>query len=98
MNWFKESNRYKHTAVGFIAYVVMIVIASICQAPPIGASIIATFSVLAMMASVEYKDKLCGNKFDWSDILAGMICPIIVTIIVILSDLFLDDIIWFTYD
>lgn len=98
IEWFKSSNHYKHTAVGFILYLITLVLASICSAPPIGASLISLFLVFSCMASVEYKDKLYGNKFDWEDILAGMICPVIITLIIILTGIFTDDIIWFTYD
>ena len=32
------------------------------------------------MISVEYKDRLQGNKFDWLDILSGSIIPVLLTI------------------
>lgn len=42
--------------------------------------VIASISSITHMISVEYKDKLQGNKFDYLDILAGSIIPVILTI------------------
>lgn len=39
------------------------------------------------MISVEYKDRLQGNKFDWLDILSGSIIPIVLTIGISLYEL-----------
>lgn len=40
------------------------------------------------MCAVEYKDKAHGGKFDWKDINAGMIVPIVIDRIVILLMIF----------
>lgn len=42
--------------------------------------VIASISSITHMISVEYKDKLQGNKFDYLDILSGSIIPVILTI------------------
>ena len=42
--------------------------------------VIASISSITHMISAEYKDKLQGNKFDYLDILAGSIIPVILTI------------------
>lgn len=42
--------------------------------------VIASTSSITHMISVEYKDKLQGNKFDYLDILSGSIIPVILTI------------------
>lgn len=42
--------------------------------------VIASISSITHMISVEYKDRLQGNKFDYLDILAGSIIPVILTI------------------
>lgn len=42
--------------------------------------VIASISSITHMISVEYKDKLQGNKFDYLDVLAGSIIPVILTI------------------
>lgn len=34
--------------------------------------------VMAMMA-VEYGQKTCGSKFDWLDVLAGCLVPLVLT-------------------
>lgn len=42
--------------------------------------VIASISSITHMISVEYKDRLQGNKFDYLDILSGSIIPVILTI------------------
>ena len=49
--------------------------------------IIASISSITHMISVEYKDRLQGNKFDWLDILSGSIIPIVLTIGISLYEL-----------
>ena len=55
INWFTESNRYKHFVGGFL----------------IGAGsddlYCAIYAGSAVAAALEYKDVLWGGKFDWVD-------------------------------
>lgn len=84
LNWFKESNRYKHALAGVLIFIVMIVVNNFVGINTITNLFNSTLVVIISMLSVEYKDSLCGNKFDWYDIIAGVSLVIIVDIIVCL--------------
>lgn len=94
-DWLKESNRMSHLKVGFAIWVVAMFFAcsilsmfeevtnfELMQAQAITTTcaLLADFSVFIAMCSVEYTQKLCGNKFDWLDVLAGCLIPIILTL------------------
>lgn len=98
LNWLNESNRLSHLKVGFAIWVVVMLFGcsilsmfeqvtnfELMQAQAITTTcaLLADFSVFIAMCSVEYTQKLCGNKFDWLDILSGCLIPIIITIIII---------------
>ena len=55
LNWFLASNRYKHfvggIAIGFFA----------------GSNYCAAYSGVLVAASLEFKDKAWGGKWDWID-------------------------------
>lgn len=54
------------------------------QAITITCSLLADLTVFISMCAVEYVQKSSGiGKFDWLDILAGMITPLIITIVII---------------
>lgn len=97
-DWLKESNRLSHLKVGFAIWVVMMIfgctVLSIFEetttfalmqanAVTITCSLLSMLSVFISMCSVEYTQKLCGNKWDWLDILAGCIVPVLLTILII---------------
>lgn len=50
INWFKQSNRYKH----------------FLYAVPCG-FVFTILCVLGLASGMELKDKLYGNKWDWTD-------------------------------
>lgn len=83
-DWFNGSNRKKHMYIGTVIYIVSFIFCIILSLNVINCAIISTYTVIGCMASVEYKDKLYGNKFDWSDIISGIIIPIIISITVII--------------
>ena len=56
MNWFLESNRWKH----------------FLYAVPVG-FVFTILCVLGLATGMEFKDKLCGGKYDWIDWLSTMI-------------------------
>lgn len=84
MKWLRESNRYKHTIMGIVIYPLFMLLSYSSGSSLIFSSIIGLLVTLACMVSVEYKDKLVGNKFDLLDILAGVLVPIILTLIILL--------------
>lgn len=81
-NWFNESNRKEHMYLGTVIYIISLLFCLILSISIINCAIISTYTVLGCMVSVEYKDKLYGNKFDWLDIISGMIFPIIVSFVI----------------
>lgn len=86
INWFKQSNRYKHTYMGiiivFLYFSLVIILLTLGINNITLAAIVSSISTITHMIAVEYKDKLVGNKFDWYDIAAGAI-PISILIIII---------------
>lgn len=84
-NWFKQSNRCKHTYMGtiimFLYFSLVIILLTLRVDNIILATIVSSISTITHMIAVEYKDKLVGNKFDWYDIAAGAI-PISILIII----------------
>ena len=89
--WFISSNRWMHVLVGGVIMVAMMASISIWTPfDPIPLQCIfgATISTFITMCAMEYKDKAHGGRFDWKDINAGMIVPIIIDIIVILLMIF----------
>lgn len=98
-NWLKESNRLSHLKVSFAIWVVIMLFGcsilsmfeevtnfELMQAQAITTTcaLLADLSVFIAMCSVEYTQKLCGNRFDWQDVLAGCLTPVLITIIVLI--------------
>lgn len=95
LDWLKESNRMSHLKVGFVIWIVVMLfgcsILSMfeqvtnfelmqAKAITITCSLLADLSVFIAMCAVEYTQKQCGNKWDWLDVLAGCLIPIILTL------------------
>lgn len=99
-NWLKESNRTSHLYVGFALWVLLMLlgigilslfeqvtdftdmqgtaIAMVC-------AILSDVAVFIAMCAVEYTQKYSGvGEWDWLDILAGCLIPVIITVIIIL--------------
>lgn len=99
INWLKESNRLSHLKVGFGIWVLIVLINLVmygfsegtldfndkqCEILTLIGIVNADINVLASMCSVEYTQKLCGNKWDWLDILAGCLPGILLTLVITL--------------
>lgn len=100
LNWLKESNRLSHLKVGFAIWIVVMLIGCSmlsmfeevtdfelmqAQAITITCSLLADLTVFISMCAVEYVQKSSGiGKFDWLDILAGMIIPFLTTVVIII--------------
>ena len=80
-NWLKESNHNKHLIAGLIILTISLLLVYTLTKNDYATLLISNFVVAACMATAEYKDKLYGGKFDWEDILAGMIPSIIADIL-----------------
>lgn len=81
INWFKESNHDKHALAGLGILIVYFILGIILSLNFNQTLLISNVSILACMITAEYKDKLHRCKFDWEDILAGMIFPLVLDII-----------------
>lgn len=85
IDWFKESNRGKHLIVGGILYCLFLIVGNVLGMASFAILTNATLVVLTAMMSVEFKDKSYGTLFDWKDILAGIIFPVVVDLCYILT-------------
>lgn len=95
IKWLQTSNRNKHCKCGlilFIAYCIMYLIghliivgnlSTITFTTALVYSIYNIINVFIPMCSVEYIQKLSGGKWDWMDVLAGMIPSFIGSILFI---------------
>lgn len=80
-DWFYESNHDGHFWVGGAIFTISMFISTILELEVIQMLAVSDIIVFCSMASAEYKDNAWGGKFDWQDILAGMILPILFTLI-----------------
>ena len=81
ITWIKESNRWKHLLVGFGIHIFYLLAMLLSMCSSLGLIIIPAITTFLFMAAVEVKDKLGGGKFDWLDILAGIIPSIVISVI-----------------
>ena len=77
--WLTESNRSKHLKVGVLAYATCMIFFYIGYSELIFSSCFSTLVVAGLMMAVEYGQKTCGSKFDWLDVLAGCLVPLVLT-------------------
>lgn len=80
-NWLLVSNRYKHLIIGVVILAIWIPACLILGMTWLQSVITGFATVTIAMASCEYKDKAHGCKWDWLDILAGALVPIILLFI-----------------
>lgn len=99
-NWLRESNRLSHLKFGFAIFVLMMLLGcsilsmfeEVTSFEPVQVeaitftcSLLSTISVFIAMCAVEYTQKTSGiGKWDWLDILAGCLIPVLITIIVLI--------------
>lgn len=90
--WLTESNRLKHLIFGVLIFVSMTVVQMLCYEILVPQvldikriyliiPINALITTLIAMCSVEYIQKSIGGKWDWLDILAGILVPLILLLI-----------------
>lgn len=84
LDWINQSNRDKHFKVGSIAIIALLIFGGIIGLEPTANFINANVVIFLLMACVEYKDKLYGNKFDWTDIISGVIPAVVLDVIYLL--------------
>lgn len=81
--WLKDSNRPKHMKAGMLVFLAMLGVCLILGIDDLNPSAVISFVATCIVAmSVDYKDKLYGNTFDWLDVLATVLMPGVITIVV----------------
>lgn len=87
--WLKVSNRPKHLKVGLVIFVLWVVCTMILtNMTMLQSAFTGLVCVLVAMCSVEYIQKIYGGKWDWLDILAGILVPGIITFLLWIWTLF----------
>lgn len=80
--WLKISNRPKHLKAGTVIFVLWIVCTMILTDITIlQSAFTGLVCVFVAMCSVEYIQKSSGGKWDWIDVLAGILVSATVTLI-----------------
>lgn len=77
--WLTESNRPKHLKVGSLIYVMWMLYMLYFDGSLIFSSVTALGAVFLAMVSVDYGQRTAGSKFDWLDVLAGCLVPLVLT-------------------
>lgn len=83
---FIASNRWKHLIVGGLIYLAVMASMAVwtpCDPVTWQCAVGSTMAALIAMCAVEYKDKAHGGVFDWKDIFAGVVLPIVGDIVII---------------
>ena len=82
-----KSNRWKHLIAGALIYAVVLSLCFVLKVQYLKGTIIALAATLIAACAVEYKDKLWGGKFDWLDVVATILVPVIVSAILLIVSL-----------
>ena len=82
--WLTESNRPKHLKVGSLIYAMWMLYMLYFDSSLIFASVTALGAVFLAMVSVDYGQRTTGSKFDWLDVLAGCMIPMLATLILLI--------------
>lgn len=82
-----KSNRGKHLIAGALIYAVVLSLCFVLNVQYVRGTIIALTATLIAACAVEYKDKLWGGKFDWLDVAATILAPVIVSAILLIVTL-----------
>ena len=82
--WLIESNRIKHMVVGTIVYLLYLLLCYlICR--NLTDSAILSFVTTEMIAGTgECKDRMWGGQFDWLDLSATVLVPLVLTVVIII--------------
>ena len=86
--WLSESNRDKHLGYGALCTILVLLLSIFIltlQLPIALTSSIFTLMVVGSLATgMEFKDKMWGGEFDWLDLLATILFPILIVLISII--------------
>ena len=97
LGWLKESNRMLHLKAGFTLFVACIIMQGFVismyniridftqeqsDAVIVTMSVASFLCVFFSMCSVEYIQKSVGGRWDWLDVLAGSVAPVLLTVVI----------------
>ena len=97
--WLKESNRPLHMQAGFACFALtllvimfgmtfaegnLIIEETLANRLLVVHTLIADWTVFLAMCTCEFVQSRAGGKWDWLDVLAGMVPPIIITLVIML--------------
>ena len=84
LGWLKDSNRPKHMKAGMLVFIAMLAVCLTLGVGLIPSTVIAFVATVIVAVAVDYKDKLYGNTFDWLDVLATVLFPVVITLVVLI--------------
>lgn len=84
LGWLKDSNRPKHMKAGMLVFIAMLAACLTLGVGLIPSTVIAFVATVIVAVAVDYKDKLYGNTFDWLDVLATVLLPVVITLVVLI--------------
>lgn len=102
LGWLKESNRMLHLKAGFILFVACIIMQGFVismyniridftqeqsDAVMVTMSVASFLCVFFSMCSVEYIQKSDDGRWDWLDVLAGSVAPVLITVVMVIITL-----------
>ena len=86
--WLNEGNRDKHLGYGALCAILILLLSVFILTLQLSVTITSSIFTLMIVGSLatgmEFKDKMWGGEFDWLDLLATIILPIIIVIITII--------------
>lgn len=84
LGWLKDSNRPKHMKAGMLVFIAMLAVCLTLGVGLIPSTVIAFVATVIVAVAVDYKDKLYGNTFDWLDVAATVLLPVVITLVVLI--------------
>ena len=84
LGWLKDSNRPRHMKAGMLVFIAMLAVCLTLGVGLIPSTVIAFVATVIVAVAVDYKDKLYGNTFDWLDVLATVLLPVVITLVVLI--------------
>lgn len=82
--WILKSNRIKHLAVGTVVFVFYLLLAYFLEKNLLCSAILSLITTTMIAGDGECKDKMWGGKFDWLDLSATILVPLVLTVVIII--------------
>jgi hypothetical protein len=82
--WILKSNRIKHLAVGTVVFVFYLLLAYFLEKNLLCSAILSLITTTMIAGAGECKDKMWGGQFDWLDLSATILVPLVLTVVIII--------------